>query len=968
MSSDAQSPVAGASSATTGGIAGSVTDPEGAVIPQAVVTLTRAGSAPVKTAADELGRYSVAGLAPGVYSVEASYDGFRTLRKDGVRVTSGAVVRLTLALQIEVAQQQVEVSGEDVDSSPEKNGGAIVLKGKDLDALSNDPDELQMQLQAIAASDPESGSQFYVDGFSGGKLPPKSSIREIRINQNPYSAQYDQLGFGRIEIFTKPGTDKLHGFVFTLGNDSAFNTRNPFVTTEPGYYSYFFDSNINGPITKHTSYFGDVFSQNAVNESIVNAVILDPTTLAQVPFTQSVPNPTNNLDGSIRLDWAVGKVQTLSLRYEIHRMTQTNGGVGQFSLASQAFDTNNLGQVLQFSDTQAYGAKVVNETRFQYMRDRNNQVAQSTGPTIAVQGAFTDGGAGTGTFRDNQDHYEFQDYLQIAEGKHDLNVGGRLRWQRDANESTANFNGQYTFTSLGAYQITEQGLRDGLTGAEIRAMGGGASQYTQTKGTPKIAVSLFDVGLYAEDNWKVKPNITLSYGMRFESQTDIHDRADFGPRVAASWAISGGKNKPPRAVIRGGYGLFYSRFASGNVLQAERQNGVTESATVVNNPDFFPADCVTTPLACVGTDTTTGSPTIYKINPQIRSPYVMMSGIGVDMPVTKFASLSANYMYARGEHLFLTRNINAPLPGTYDPLDPTSGTRPLGTNENIYEYESEGASARHRLVLNGNIHTKNAGLFGYYMLSDAKANTSGIGTFPSNGYDLHSDYGRASNDLRSRMFLGGYTRLPYKFSLNPFLVYQSGSPFNIVVGQDLNGDTQFNDRPSFATDLSRVSVYKTKYGNFDADPIAGQKIIPVNYGKGPGLFLANLRLVRNFSFGPVIPDPAPPPPPADAKKAEEKKADDKATDKTEGKGDKTEAKVEAPAAPKPAPKPVKKEPERKFNLGLGISANNVINHVNLGAPVGVLGSPLFGKSTSLSTVFGSGPANRSVNLEMFFRF
>jgi hypothetical protein len=929
--------------AQTGSITGTVVDPQRAVVPRAVVTVMRADVTQATVPADDLGRYSVTGLAPGRYVVEAQAPGFRATRKEDVTVNAGAVQRLTLILEIEVQQEQVMVSGSDVDSSPEKNGSAIVLKGKDLDSLSDNQDELQMQLEALAGSDPETGTQFFVDGFSGGKLPPKSSIREIRINQNPYSAQYDSLGYGRIEIFTRPGTDKLHGDLWMEGNDSSFNARNPFVTSEPPYYSYQYEGDITGPITKTASYFAGLYNQNAINQSIVNAVVLD-SSLNQVPFTQSISSPIRNLNVAPRIDLQIGKVQTLSLRYQLQRSTQTNGGLGQFSLPSQAYDSENTQQIIQFRDTQIYGPKIVNETRFQYIRDRNNLSSLFSDPTVAVQGAFTGGGNSQGVLHDNQDHYELQDYMQMEEAKHDLNFGGRFRAMRDSNYSTANFNGQYTFESITAYQITEQGLRDGLSPAAIRAAGGGASQYTQTAGKPNIAVSLIDVGLYAEDNWKLKPDVTLSYGLRFESQTDIHDHADFGPRAALSWAISGGKNKPPRAVIRGGAGFFYQRFASGNVLQAERQNGVTQTAVVVNSPDFFPDGCNSATACDVVSQT---SPTIYEIDPNLRSPYIMIAGVGVDKPLGKHASISTNYLYSRGEHLFLTRNINAPLPGTYDSSDPSSGERPLGTNQNIYQYESEGASGRHRLVVNGNLHAKSLGLFGSYVFSKADANTSGVASFPSNQYDLHQDYGRASYDIHSRLFLGGFTRLPWKFSLNPFIVYQSGAPFNIVIGQDINGDTQFNDRPAFATDLTRPSVYHTKWGTFDAQPIPGQTIIPINYGKGPSLFIANLRLMKNFTFGPIIPDETPAPSPAAA-----------------AKDGKAETKPDA----KPPAKPIKKEIERRYNLGLGISSTNIFNHVNLGPPVGVLSSPLFGTSTSLSGIFGSGSANRTINLDMFFRF
>ncbi|HEX8817298.1 MAG TPA: carboxypeptidase regulatory-like domain-containing protein, partial [Terriglobales bacterium] len=841
-------------------------------MPKATITAQSASGKPVTVISDDQGRYEINGIAPGSYTVTISATGFSVDTEQAVSIAAGQVQQLDIGLEIAVQEEKVRVEEDApvVSVNPSENASALIIKGKDLDALSDDPDELQSELEALAGpSAGPNGGQIYIDGFTAGQLPPKSSIREIRINQDPFSAEYDKLGYGRIEIFTKPGTDQYHGQLMVNGNDSAFNSLNPFVTEEPPYYSVLFTGSVGGPITKKSSFFFDAQRRNINDANVVVATIVppacgpaNPSACTPTAFNQAFSNSRTRTNLSPRLDFQLTPNNTLTVRYQYYQDNENNQGVGGQSLQSQAYNTSSTEHTLQISDTQVINTNIVNETRFQYLRDDTTQTVLNFTPTISVLGAFTDGGNTQGNSSDTENHYELQNYTSIAHGKHLIKFGGRLRAMTDTNTSVTGFNQTWTFSSLTAY--TNQLLDLCPTGPTLTC---GPSQFSVVTGQPVSSTNLVDAGLFADDTWKMRSNITLSYGLRFETQNQIGDHHDFAPRVSIAWGL--GSKSAPKTVLRAGSGIFYDRFPYNLVLQAERLNGITQTQTIIAQPIGYPN------FPTGGSAGATALPTIYQLSPGLRAPYTIQSAVSVERQVTKFATLSVTYLNSLGDHQLFIRNTNAPYPGTYDPDDPNSGIRPFGIAAgNIYQYESEGVFRQNQLIANFRInYGSKLSLFGFYMLNYANsnvgngggaANTAGpagnSGTaapgFLTNQYDPLADYGRAAFDIRQRFLLGGTLYLPKGFRLNPFLVLNSGSPFDITVGQDLNGDSIFNDRPtvvSATTCAGKVptgpNTYCTPYGTFNT-LAQGGPIVAINSETGPTQFTLNLRLSRTFGFGP----------------------------------------------------------------------------------------------------------------------
>jgi hypothetical protein len=922
----------GLAQTASGTLRGKVTDPSGALIPHASISATLSGGAGKTAVSNAQGEYEIKGLPEGAYTVEVTAKGFAKAAEPNVTITAGQVQQFDVALGIVVQEEKVEVHDQNttVDVNPENNASALIIKGKDLDALSDDPDELQSELQALAGpSAGPNGGEVYIDGFTGGQIPPKSAIREIRINQNPFSAQYDKLGYGRIEIFTKPGSDKYHGQISVNGNDSAFNSPNPFLSEEPSYHTEIFDGNIGGPITKKASFFFDGQRRDISDVAAISAI--DPS--SGLKINQSLPDSRTRTNLSPRFDFQLGRSDTLTVRYQFFQDDRTNQGIGQYSLSSQAYDLNDTEHTLQISDTHIVSPNMVNETRFQFDRDLSHQIPLNLQPTIDVLGAFINGGNTQGMIADTQNHYELQNYTSLVHGNHYIKFGGRVRSLTESNDANSNFNGKFTFPSFAAYQAQTP------------------SQFSITAGRPLTNISEVDAGLYAEDDWKIRPNITFSYGLRFETQNDIHDHGDFAPRLSLAWGIGGGRKTAAKTVLRAGYGIFYDRFASELVLQAEQLNGSNQQQYIVSNPNFYPAIPAVSSLP-------SASPTVYQIAPNLRAPSIMQSAASLERQLTKTSTLAFTYLNSRGEHQLFLHNSNAPFfPG---------GPTPNGSNQNIYQYDSEGIFRQNQLITNFRwTMSSKVSLFGFYTLSYAKSDAGGTGIAPSflsNQYNPMADYGPASFDVRHRLFVLGSITVPYGLRLSPFVVMQSGQPYTITEGEDLDGDSIFNDRPFFVSTTAcpartvQGADVCTPLGTFNTAHSFGQPVAS-NSERGPGQVAVNLRLSKTIGLG---------------KKTETSSSGGgRGNFPGSGRGGLPGGGLggrglSGTGGGNPF---AGGTTNNKYNLTLSVSARNLFNHVNLASPIGNVDSPFAGTSTSLASgPFNTTSANRRIDLQVLFSF
>jgi carboxypeptidase family protein len=974
-----------------GTLRGQVTDELGALVVGATVTLIAADGTEKTATTNSEGMYNFTGVAAGTYTLRVASQGFSPYEKTDLSIAAGTRTSHDISLVVGLEKQVITVTEDHaLNTDPAGNADALVLKGQDIDVLPDDPDALASAVQAMAGpSAGPNGGQIFIDGFTGGRMPPKESIREVRINQNPFNAENNNIGFGNIEIFTKPGADKLHGSSFFNFSDESLNSRNPFAPSRAPYQVRYFGGSVSGPITKgKSSFFLDVQRRVIDDNAIINATILN-SNLIPGPFNVALVTPTRFFSFSPRFDYQLNPGNTLVARYSYTHTSADNIGANDFSLPERAYNRSSTTQTAQITETAIINPTLMNETRFQYIRTRSRQDGDNLIPTIVVQESFIAGSSGVGLAHYDEDRWEVQNYSTWTKDNHILRFGARVRGVRITDFAPTNFGGTFTFSGGMAPELdaNNQIVRDNQNSPvlipitsleryrrtllfqgnpEMRLLGGGVTQFSIAGGEPEAKVRQIDAGLFVQDEWRIKPNLTFTMGLRYERQTNISSNYNFAPRLFFAWApggtsVGGGPGAPassssPKMVIRGGIGVFYDRFGERATLLANRFNGETQLDFRVSDPtqldqSTFSLNGVTNVPTAESLAAFAAPQIVRTIAPDFQAPTFVMTAVNFERQLpSKFTLFLVAFNY-RGKHLLRVRNTNAPLPGTYNAADPDAAVRPFGNIGDIYYYESSATFNDYRFF--GGVRrqmNKGFSLFANFGTGKGKTDTDCIfgsiaSCFPADSYDASSEYSRVGFIPSASFFVGGTMILPrLKINLNPFIVFSTGRPFNIVTGRDTNGDGLFTERPAFATGQTNPADLKqTKFGDFDLNPAPGQELIPRNYGMGPRFFSVNLGISRAFAFGNV-------PAPAAAPKA---------------------AAAVAPGSAKPNNAPT---PEKRYTLTLSVNIQNLLNTANLANPIGNLSSPRFGEPFASAGSFGFGPSgsaaagNRRIQVQVRLGF
>lgn len=730
----------------------SVVDQSGAVIVNAKVTLQPLDPSgqPIETTTNDRGEAAFTSLLPGRYAIRAEFPGFDPRRIDDVRLRAGSNPRREMKLNLAKISQDVEVGQDPRDRALDPRGNAFgnVLTRAQIEALPDDPDEMEAVLKEMAGP----GATIRVDGFRGGKLPPKSQIQSIRFRRDLFAAENHGGGLVFVDIGTRPGGGPLRGSVDFTFRDESLNARNAFAPILGPEQQHNGTFTMSGTLLKDRTGFS--FTTNGVNS-------YDSKTLnAALPtgkLSDSVRRPNDRTNFTARLDHAITKSQSLRASYQRNASDSRNLGVGDYDLPSRGYTRNAAEDMFRLSESGPVGRDFFQETRFQARHSSSDSFSYTDAPALLVLDAFNSGGAQVSGGRRGTD-FEFASDVDYVKGRHSARAGFLLEggWYR--SDEARNWGGTFTFASPEAYEA------------------GRPTTYSRRSGDPLVKYGQAQLGLYLQDDFRAARSLSLSFGVRQELQSHADDRFNLAPRFGATWSPF----KNGSTTFRAGAGIFYDWYDAQTYEQTLRVDGIRQTDLVIQNPGY--------PDPFAGGNINVLPASRYQQADDLALPTLFRTNVGIERVLNRAFRVNVSYSFTRGSDLFRGRNVNAPL---------ANGLRPDPSVGNITQVESSGRSQAHfvNAGLNMNLPWHRMFMFVNYGTGKLMNDTDGPFSLPANSLDPSAEWGPSAADVRQRFSGMLNMDLWHGFKLASNFNAASASPYTITTGRDDNNDTVSNDRP-----------------------------------------------------------------------------------------------------------------------------------------------------------------------------
>ncbi len=731
-----------------------VVDQSGGVIPRATVTVTGQDNATravalTPAATSGTGVATFERLVPGRYTIQASFDAFETITVPNVRVRAGDN-RQRIMLPLKKVDESLTVGRDKQSAALDPRGDAFstVLTREQIAALPDDPDEMEAALKAMSPP----GATMRVDGFTGGKLPPKSQIRSIRLPRMDMMAAENHGGMNGmmfIDIMTQPGLGSFRGSTDVTLRDDALNARNPFTPVKGDESLRQYGLNLSGPIRKNQSSYS-LNLTGATDYTSTNLLAATPDgTLAE-----AIRQPADRYSINARVDSAINTDHSLRLSFARNSSARRNLGVGGFNLATTAYRQDSVDNTARVSENGPLGKRFFTQSRVQVRWSDTTSTSLVEAPTIRVNDAFTSGGAQQAG-GDHRVEFEAATDLDYVRGRHSWRTGVLFEGGRYRSDSSSNYLGTFTFASLADYAA------------------GKPASYSRRIGDPTVRYDNFQAGVYLQDDWRVHKTTMLSLGLRYEAQNLLADQRNFSPRASITWSPF----KDGKTTFRGGIGYFTDWLGTSTYEQTLRVDGYRQRELNVPFPGYpDPGLAGLTP------------PTNrYLLSHGLRLPDSLSANIGIDRQIAGALRMNASYTYRFGAHVLRGSNLNAPVAGVRPDLD----------FANVVEVVADAEQKVHQFNIGANLvalNWKRTFLFVNYTFIKAESNGTGPFSLPASGNDLSSEWGPI---MPRHRFSGAFNMAPVQnLSISLNARQQSGSPYNITTGRDNNGDGVFNDRPA----------------------------------------------------------------------------------------------------------------------------------------------------------------------------